>query len=134
MPIIKHVAKGEIRIISIDEVRLIDGPALDQCGREIMDVLGKTEESCVLLHFGRVAFMSSAALGMLIRLSKRCKDYKIALRLCDISPDIRQVFTITGLDKVFDIHADVAGAMEAFKKSGQLMFRKDVPKSYEIRE
>ena len=54
--------KDEIRIISIDEVRLIDGPVLDQCGREIMDVLGKTEESCVLLHFGRVAFMSCKGL------------------------------------------------------------------------
>jgi anti-sigma B factor antagonist len=78
--------------------------------------------------------MSSAALGMLIRLSKRCKEYKIALKLCNISPDIHQVFTITGLDKVFDIHADAAGAMEAFKKSGQLTFRKPVPKSYEVRE
>ena len=134
MPIIKHVVKGEIRIISIDEVRLIDGPALDQCYREIMDVLGKTEESCVLLHFGRVTFMSSSALGMLIRLSKRCKEYKIALKLSNISPDIREVFTITGLDKVFDIHADAAGAMDAFKKSGQLMFRKQVPKSYEVGE
>ena len=134
MPIIKHVAKGEIRIISIDAVRLIDGADLDQCYREINEVLGKTEESCVVLHFGRVTFMSSSALGMLIRLNKRCKEYKIALKLCNISPDIRQVFTITGLEKVFDIHDDVAGAMESFKKSGQLFFRKNVPKSYEVKE
>jgi anti-anti-sigma factor len=130
--IIKHMAKGEVRIISIDEVRLVDGAVLDQCGREIFDVLGKTEESCALLHFGRVTFMSSAALGMLIRVNKKCKEYKIALRLCNISPDIRQVFKITGLEKVFDIDPDVAQAMEAFKKSGQLSFRKKGPTSYEV--
>ena len=134
MAIIKHAVKGEIHIISIDEVRLVDGAALDQCYREIVEVLDKTDESCVLLHFGRVTFMSSAALGMLIRLTKRCKEYKIALKLCDIAPDIRQVFKITGLEKIFDIRKDVAQAMEAFKKSDRLSFRKKAPKSYEVRE
>ncbi len=134
MAIIKQVVKGEIQVISIDEVRLVDEVALEQCYREIVGVLDKTEESCVLLHFGRVAFMSSAALGMLIRVSKKCKGYKIALKLCNIIPDIRQVFKMTGLDKVFDIHEDVAQAMDAFKKSGQLSFRKNGPKSYEMRE
>lgn len=132
MAIIKHVAKGEIRIISIDAVRLVDGAALDQCYREIVEVLDKTEESCTVLHFGRVTFMSSAALGMLIRLTKKCKEYKIALKLCNIAPDIRQVFKITGLEKVFDIYPDVAQAIEAMNKSGQLSFRKKAPKSYEV--
>ena len=134
MAIIKHLVKGEIRIISIDEVRLVDEAALQQCYRAIVDVLDKTEESCVVLHFGRVTFMSSAALGMLIRVTKRCKQYKIALKLCSITPDIRQVFKITGLEKIFDIREDVAQAVDAFKKSGQLSFRKKAPKSYEVRE
>ena len=91
---------------------------------EILELLDKTEESNVLLHFGRVTFMSSAALGMLIGVNKKCKEYKIALKLCDISPDIRQVFTITGMEKIFDIHEDAAQAMESIKKSGQSFFRK----------
>ena len=134
MTIIKHVVKNEIRIISIDEVRLVDEVALAQCYREIADVLDKTEESCVLLHFGRVTFMSSTALGMLIRVTKKCKEYKIALKLCNIAPDIRQVFKITGLEKVFEIHEDVTQAMDAFQKSGRLFFRKKAPKSYKVRD
>ena len=102
MAIIKHAVKREIRIISIDAVRLVDEVALE-CYREIEDVLDKTEESCAVLHFGRVTFMSSSALGMLIRLTKKCKKYKIDLKLCNIAPDIRQVFKITGLEKIFDI-------------------------------
>ena len=132
MAIVKTVVKGEIRIISIDEVRLVDGVALDQCYREIMEVLDKSDESCALLHFGRVAFMSSSALGMLIRITKKCKQYKIDLKLCNIAPDIREVFKITGLEKVFDIQKDVPKAMDAFKKSGRLFFRKKGPKSYEV--
>ncbi len=132
MAIVKTVLKGEIRIISIDEVRLVDGVALDQCYREIMEVLDKSDENCALLHFGRVTFMSSSALGMLIRISKKCKQYKIDLKLCNIAPDIREVFKITGLEKVFDIQKDVPQAMQAFKKGGGLFFRKKGPKTYEV--
>jgi anti-sigma B factor antagonist len=132
--IIKQVVKGEVRVISIDEVRLVDEVALAQCYREIVDVLDKTEESCAVLHFGRVTFMSSSALGMLTRVNKKCKEYKIALKLCSFAPDIRQVFKITGLEKLFDIHEDVNQAMGAFKKSGLLSFKKKAPESYEVRE
>jgi len=129
---IKQVVDGEIRIIAIDEVRLVDGAAIEECYRAIVDVLDKTEESCAVVHFGRVAFMSSAALGMLVRVHKKCKEYKIALKLCNIAPEIRQVFKITGLDKVFDIQEDVARAKDALKKSGQLSFRKRTATSHEL--
>jgi anti-sigma B factor antagonist len=132
MPSIRHELKGEIRVIFIDEVRLLEGSSIDQCYREIVEVLEKTEEKHVLLHFGRVTFLSSSALGMLIRVNKKCAEYKIMLKLCNIAPDIRQVFKITGLDKILEIHADPAQAMEAFKKSGRLSFRKQRPSSYEV--
>ena len=132
MALIKHAVKDEVRIIFIDAVRLVDGAALEQCSREILEVLEKTEESNVLLHFGQVSFMSSAALGVLIRVNKKCKEHKIELKLCDIAPQIRQVFKITGIDKVLEIHADAAQALEAFKKRGQSFFRKHKPSSYEV--
>ncbi len=63
MAVIKHEVKGDVRVIVIDVVRLVDEGVIEQCKRETMDVLDTTEESNVLLHFGRVTFMSSAALG-----------------------------------------------------------------------
>ena len=124
MASVKSEVKGEIRVVFIDVVQLVDAAAIDSCYREIVELLEKTEEKHVLLHFGRLTFMSSAALGMLVRLHKKCKEYKIALKLCNINPDIREVFKITALDKVFSIHADASDAFEAFKASGELFFRK----------
>jgi anti-anti-sigma factor len=124
MALVKSEVKGEIRIIFVDVPQLVDQTAIDQCYREILELLEKTEEKHALLHFGRVAFMSSSALGMLVRLHKKCKEYKILLKLSNISSDIGQVFKITGLDKVFSIHADASDALDAFKSSGQLFFRK----------
>jgi anti-anti-sigma factor len=132
MALIKQEVKDEIRIIFIDEVRLVDAAVIEQCRRDIIAALGKTEEPNVLLHFGRVTFMSSMALGMLIRVSKKCKEYEVALKLCNITPDIREVFKLTSMDKLFDIHDDAAGAMAALKASGNSMFRKRKPTSYEI--
>ncbi len=132
MPLIRDEIKGDVRVVVIDVVRLVDEAMIDQCKREIIKLLDTTEEGNVLLHFGRVTFMSSAGLGMLIRVSKKCKEYDIALKLSNISPDIRQVFKITSMDKILDIHDDAAQAMESFKKSGRSFFRKNRPSSYEV--
>jgi anti-sigma B factor antagonist len=123
MALIKSEVKGEIRVIVIDVSQFVDGGAIEQCYREIVELLDKTEEKHVLLHFGRVVFMSSAALGMLVRLHKKCKEYKITLKLCNISSDISEVFKITALDKVFSIYGDASDAMAAFGASGDLFFR-----------
>ena len=132
MAVIKHEVKADVRVVVIDVVRLVDEGMIEQCKREIIELLDTTEESNLLIHFGRVTFMSSAALGMLIRVSKKCKEYDIALKLCNISPDIRQVFKITSMDKILEIHDDAVGALDSFAKSGRSFFRKNRPKSYEV--
>ena len=51
-------------------------------------------------------------------LHKKCKEFKVQLKLCAISSDIHQVFKITKLDKLFSIEADEAAARKAFMKKG----------------
>jgi len=123
MASIKPESNGEILTIYINELRLLDEMTIQQVYKEVMSVVEKTQEPNVLLHFGRVSFMSSSALGMLIRVHKKCKEFKIALKLSNISPNIREVFKITGLEKIFEIYTDATDAQEAFKK-GQVFFRK----------
>ena len=134
MAIIKHAVKDEVRVIFIDAPRFVDGDSINQCSREIIDLLGKTEERCTVLHFGQVSFMSSSALGMLMKINKKCKEFKIDLKLCNITPDIQQVFKITAMNKVFTICDDLDSALNAFKKSGKSFFRKEKPQSYEVGE
>lgn len=116
MASIKPESNGDILTIYINELRLLDEMTIQQVHKEIMSVVEKTQEPNVLLHFGRVSFMSSSALGMLIRLNKKCKEFKIALKLSNICPNIREVFKITGLEKIFEIYPDANDAVEAFKK------------------
>jgi anti-sigma B factor antagonist len=123
MASIKPEVNGDILTIHINELRLLDEMTIQGVYKDVVTVLEKTQEPNVILHFGRVNFMSSSALGMLIRVNKKCKEFKITLKLSNISPTIREVFKITGLEKIFDIHEDAAQAAETFKKGG-FFFRK----------
>ena len=114
---------GEILTIFIADPKLLDGPAIEQIYQDAVAALERTEQPNVILDFQAVQFMSSAALGMLIRINKKCKEFKINLKLCSIDPEIKQVFKITGLDKVFSIYKNGEDAAAAFAKGGGLFHR-----------
>ncbi|MCE5268227.1 MAG: acyltransferase domain-containing protein [Planctomycetaceae bacterium] len=131
MAVIKQDVSGQVRVLAIEPAQLVDAAVIEQCYREIAAALDGSEETCVLVDFSRVNFMSSMALGMLVRINKKCKEYKVGLRLSGITPDILQVFKITGMDKIFDIHATAAEAVAAFQAAGSSL-RRTGPKSYEV--
>jgi anti-sigma B factor antagonist len=61
-----------------------------------------------------VEHLSSAALGVLITLNKQVSDSKGKLKLSDITPQIYEVFKITRLNKLFDIHDTAEKALSTF--------------------
>ena len=55
-----------------------------------------------------------AALGKLITLNRKVQAVRGKLVLCNISKEIREVFEITKLDKLFTILPDEQAALQAF--------------------
>jgi len=107
-----------ILTIYFTDARILDDSKIREVGRELNELLGRTEEEKVILDFRSVEFMSSSFLGTLVQFNKSCKEYKIQLKLCSISANIRQVFKITKLDKLFEIEKDDESARAAFAKRG----------------
>ena len=68
----------------------------------------------ILLNFGNVEYLSSAALGKLITLNKKLQAVGGKLILCNIDPQIFEVFEITKLDKFFKIVKEEQAALQAF--------------------
>jgi anti-anti-sigma factor len=120
---VRSESDGEILTVYFTEAKILDELVIRQVQDELIRMLEKTQEPNVILDFRFVKFLSSSALGMLIRVHKRCKDFKIQLKLCNIDKEIEKVFKITGLNKILDIHADNADAAASFKKKGGF-FRK----------
>jgi len=77
----------------------------------LVEELGRTK---ILLNFGNVEFLSSAALGKLIVLNRKLNDAGGKLVLCNIDRNIYEVFEITKLNKVFTITKDEQGGLQAF--------------------
>jgi anti-sigma B factor antagonist len=111
-------SKDGILTIVFDDARILDETKLEELSRDLTELLNKTTEERVILDFRNVKFMSSSMLGKLIQVNKKAAEFKVKLKLCSIDPEIRQVFKITKLDKVFDIEADEADARAAFMKRG----------------
>jgi len=103
MSSIKWRSDGEVLTVYFTEAKILDELAIRQVQDELIRMLEKTQEPTVVLDFRFVKSLASSALGMLIRVHKRCKDFKISLKLCNIDKEIEEVFKITGLNKIFQI-------------------------------
>ena len=82
-----------------------------------MSVVEQAENIYLILDFSNVQFLSSAVLGLLIRISKRIYEREGQLRLCNINPKIYEIFKITRLNKIFDIYQDIESATENLSTS-----------------
>jgi len=109
---------GEVLIVYFNESKILDDARIQQVGKDLTQMVPKAEKGKMLLNFQSVGFMSSAMIGKLIMLQKKCKADNVDLRCSNITANIMEVFKIMKLDKVFDIYNDEADAMKAFEKKG----------------
>ena len=110
--------KGETLVLRITDDRLTDEAQLQRMYDDVVELLNKSTEQQVVMDFSPVQFMSSSMLGKLVNINKKCKEFKVKLKLSGISSEILQVFKITKLNKVFDIHSDTDAALKSFNKRG----------------
>jgi anti-sigma B factor antagonist len=62
------------------------------------------DSNTFVLSFKDVVYMNSSGLREIIDLLKQSNKVKKELRLTEMSKDIREMFSFTGLDKVFKIY------------------------------
>jgi anti-sigma B factor antagonist len=109
---------GDVLAVTLAETKILDEAKIQQIGNELMDVPRRAISSKVLLDFRGVQFMSSGMIGKIIQLNKKCKADNVNLKLCNISPNVLEVFTIMKLTKVLSIYDDREKALAAFEKKG----------------
>jgi anti-anti-sigma factor len=100
-------------IVSFVDEKILEETDIRALQETIMSVIESASGGMnMILDFGNVRFLSSAVLGLLIRISKRIYERDGRLKLCNISPKIYEVFKITRLTKTFDIYNDVDSAVD----------------------
>jgi len=118
MAAINVETKGEIIVVSFTDGKILDSQRIEQVGRELQESVPQAIHKKMLLNFRGVSFMSSAMITKLVMLNKACKAQGVALKFCEVSANVMEVFKITNLNKLFDIQKAEDKALESFDKKG----------------
>ena len=70
-------------------------------------------DAAVVLDFEDVAYISSAGMRVILLTAKSLQKSRIKLALCSMDDSIREVFKISGFDKIIEIHESQAEALSA---------------------
>ena len=104
-------------IITFVDEKILEEKDIKTLQESVMSVIEQAERINLILDFCNVRFLSSAVLGLLIRISKKVYEGDGQLKLCNINPKIYEIFKITRLTKIFDIHSDVESATESLSEA-----------------
>jgi anti-sigma B factor antagonist len=104
----------DIRIVEFTNNRILDEANIKEIGDGLAGLIEEAGNPKLLLDFGTVDHLSSAALGMLINVNKKVKEQNGQLRLTNIKQQIYEVFVITKLNKLFRILPTRAEGLSSF--------------------
>jgi anti-sigma B factor antagonist len=102
--------EGTRTVITVNgEIDVYTAPSL----RERLNELVASGHYDLVVDMGGVEFLDSTGLGVLVGGLKRVRSHEGTLRLVCSQEKILKVFRITGLTKVFPIHATLEEALAA---------------------
>ncbi|KAA0257103.1 anti-sigma factor antagonist [Deferribacter autotrophicus] len=95
----------EVKDIAGKKVVYLTGEINAQTGQAMKNEVLKffNDVDTVVLSFKGVVYMNSSGLREIIDLYKQSNKNKKNLRICDLSSDLKEMFSFTGLDKIFKI-------------------------------
>ena len=105
---------GDITVVNFVDKKILDEQNIQMIGDDLFRLVDELGRRKVLLNFGNVEFMSSAALGKLITLHRKLQAVQGKLVLCNIAKSIMEIFEITKLDKMLTIVKDEQTGLNSF--------------------
>ncbi len=111
---VKIKKTGDVSVVQFADRKILEELSIHEIGEELRALAETEPQVKLLLDFGNVDHLASAALGMLITLHKKVQEQNGSLKLSNINRQIFQVFKITRLNRVFDIHETAEQALDSF--------------------
>jgi anti-sigma B factor antagonist len=93
----------DFTIVTFNDENIRNEEQIRELQESLEPIIEKNKDNQMVMNFANVRFMTSAMLGLLIRVHKRITEHGGQLRLCNLEPSLRKVFEITQLTKIFDI-------------------------------
>ena len=91
----------------------IDGSNATEFGEAIRAAIDENDRA-VLIDCENLGYISSAGLRIVLMIAKTLSSRNAGFALCSMSDPIRDVFRISGFDKIIAIHPSRAEALASF--------------------
>lgn len=108
-------ADADVTHVRFKDRNILEEATIQQIGDELARMIDAETNPKFLLDFSGVEHLSSAALGTLITVNNKVKNKGGQLRLAMIDEQIYEVFVITKLNKLFQIHDTQEAAVRSFQ-------------------
>ena len=108
---IKIVEHDPVIVVQLRSEQLLDAAVLDRIEGDIRMAIKEKKPPLVVIDFAMVQHLSSMALRTLLNLRQEIIAHQGQIRLASIRPEIREVFSTTRLDTLFQIHSDTQEAL-----------------------
>lgn len=79
----------------------VDSKNANEFSREVMAALDDAPGAAVVIDMEKLEYMSSAGLRVLMKVIRRTNG---AVKAINVSPDIYDIFEITGFDEMMEVH------------------------------
>lgn len=119
-PLVTFEEHPPITVGLILSTSVLDALNVTQFGNQVLAYIHGRNAIKLLMNFERVNYLSSAVLTELLRINEAVQESQGQLRLCALNSDIRKVFEITNLDRIFVIYGAPDEAEERFRRSLQI--------------
>ncbi len=88
----------------------VDGANAREFQDDLEAVIGPADK-LVLLDLENLSYISSAGLRVILLVARTLQKQKATLAVCSLSSSIREVFEISGFDKIIPVHDSREDAM-----------------------
>jgi len=103
-------SKGDMYVVDLNgEIDVYTSPKVKDAIGELID----KGHYNLIINLEKVRYIDSTGLGVLIGGLKRVREHGGTVNLVCTNPQIKKIFDITGLVKIFGIYDDEAAAMQA---------------------
>ena len=105
----------DVAVVSLLNKRMLDESNIRALHEELVELVEERGASKMVLDLSGVEYLSSAVLGRLISLLKTVKKHGGKLYICNVHPNVAEIFEITQLDQVIGIEPGISEAVEAMR-------------------
>ncbi len=93
----------DFTFVTFEDDKILEEAQIRELQKSLEPVIEKNKDNQLVLNFANVNFMTSAMLGLLVRIHKRVSERGGRLELRNLDKNLHKLFQITQLTKVFNI-------------------------------